>query len=138
MTTKLIALIVLGVVLATAIILSIFSKPDESGITVPDNLPSRACAEITMKQRKYNCLAIVNKDSDLCNKTAEDGILACRAIVENNPELCTKVKPAVQKKTCVNEVARVNDNIASCDFPTIKRTASALIWPDCIGIKNLT
>jgi len=125
MTTKLIALIVLGVVLATAIILSIFSKPDESGITVPDNLPSRACAKITMKQRKYNCLAIVNKDSDLCNKTAEDGILACRAIVENNPELCTKVKPAVQKKTCVNEVARVNDNIASCDFSDDKK--------DCIG-----
>lgn len=125
MTTKLIALIVLGVVLTIVIILSIFSKPGENGVAVPDNPPSRACAQIAMKQRKYNCLAIVNKDSDLCNKTAEDGVLACRAIVENKPELCANIEPPNQKKTCVNEVARVNDNIASCDFADDKK--------DCIG-----
>lgn len=90
-------------------------------MVIPNNPASQICAQIVNKQRQYNCLAIVNKDSDLCNKVAEDGILACQAIVENNPELCTKVEPSVQKKTCVNEVTRVNDNIASCDFSDDKK-----------------
>jgi len=123
--SKLIGIIVLGIVLTTVIILSIFSKSNKSDIVIPDNPSSQACAQITKKQMQYNCLAIVNKDSNLCNKTAEDGVLACQAIVENNPQLCTKVKPAMQKKTCVNEVARVNDNITSCDFSDDKK--------DCVG-----
>lgn len=123
--SKFIGIAIAGTVLAIVIILSIVSKKNESSVVIPDNSPSRACAQITMKQRRYYCLAIVNKDSDLCSKTAEDGVLACRAIVENNPELCTKVTPAIQKKTCVNEVARVNDNINSCDFSDDRK--------DCVG-----
>lgn len=123
--SKLIGMIILGMVLIFIIILFIFPTSGENNIIIPDNLPSRACAEITKKQMQYNCLAIVNKDRDLCNKTSEDGVLACQAIVENNPQLCAKVKPAMQKKTCVNEVARVNDNIASCDFSDDKK--------DCMG-----
>jgi len=125
MIIKLVGIVVLGMVLAILIIPLFFSKLDKTSVSIPDNPPSQACAQITKKQMQYNCLAIVNKDSDFCNKTSEDGILACRAIVENNPELCIKVTPAIQKKTCVNEVARVNDNIASCDFSDDKK--------DCVG-----
>lgn len=118
-------LIILGTILISIIILFILSKSDNSTVIFPDNPSGRACAQITQKQRQYNCLAIVNKDKDLCNKTAEDGILACQAIVENNPKLCADVKPSVQKKVCINEVARVNDNITSCNFSDDKK--------DCVG-----
>jgi len=94
-------------------------------VVIPDNPSSQACAQITNKQRQNHCLAIINKNIDLCDKFEEDDKLECRAIVENNPELCTKVEPSVQKKTCVNEVARVNDNINSCDFSDDKK--------DCVG-----
>lgn len=93
--------------------------------TNTNNLASQACARITKQQMQNNCLAIANKDENLCNKTAEDGILACKAIVKNNPELCANVEPSIQKKTCIYEVARVNDNISSCDFSDDKK--------DCIG-----
>lgn len=116
---------ILGLVLVFAVYLFVVSSSNKTEVVIPDNPPSQACAQITKKQMQYNCLAIVNKDSDLCNKTSEDGILACRAIVENKPELCVNVEPAVQKKTCVNEVARVNDNIVSCDFADDKK--------DCVG-----
>lgn len=123
---KSVGLVVLGIILATAIILFIFIKPDEEGsVVASDNPPSQACARIINKYQQNNCLAIANKDKELCSKTAEDGILACRAIVENNPELCVKVEPSMQKKTCVYEVARVNDNITSCDFADNKK--------DCVG-----
>lgn len=120
-----IGVFVLVGILTVILIPSVFSKPDGGSVTIPDNPPDRACAQIVKKQMQYNCLAIVNKDSNLCNKTAKDGVLACRAIVENNPELCTKVKPVIQKKTCINEVARVNDNINSCNFSDDKK--------DCVG-----
>lgn len=123
---KLVGLAILGLVLASAIYFFVFYSPKKIGVVIPDNPARQACAQITNKHRQNYCLAIVNKDKDLCNKTSEDGVLACRAIVENNPALCTTVEPSVQKKTCVNEVARVNDNnIVSCDFSDDKK--------DCVG-----
>ena len=89
------------------------------------NTARQACTQITKKERQNRCLAIVNKDRNLCNNVSEDDILACQAIVENKPELCTKVELSIQKKTCVNEVARVNSNINSCDFADDKK--------DCVG-----
>lgn len=100
-------------------------KINKIAVVIPDTPARRACARITNKYRQNYCLAIVNKDKDLCSKTSEDGVLACQAIVENKPKLCTTVEPAIQKKVCVNEVARVNDNIASCDFSDDKK--------DCVG-----
>lgn len=122
---KFVILVIIGLILASAIYLFFVYSSSKNDVVIPDNPPSQACARITKKQMQYNCLAIVNKDRDLCNKTSEDGILACRAIVENNPELCAKVEPPIQKKTCVNEVARVNDNINSCDFSDDKK--------ECVG-----
>lgn len=124
-TFKLIILIVLVAIITTVTLILFFSKQGGGNVLVPDNPASRACAQLADKQMQYNCLAIVNKDSKLCDKTAEDGILACKAIVENNPQLCNRVTPAMQKKTCIYEVARVNDNIASCDFADDKK--------DCVG-----
>lgn len=122
---KLTAIIVLGMILTAVIVLLIFSKPDGNGTFIPNNPPSQVCAQITKKQMRYNCLAIVNKNIDLCDKFEEDDKLECQAIVGNNPKLCAKIKLPVQKKTCVNEVARVNDNIDSCDFADDKK--------DCVG-----
>lgn len=122
---KLAGLVIIGLILAAAVYFFVINSSNKNKVIIPDNPLSRICAQVTDKHRQYYCLAIVNKDSDLCNKTAEDGILACRAIVENNPELCLKVEPPIQKKTCVNEVARVNDNITSCDFADDKK--------DCVG-----
>jgi hypothetical protein len=122
---KSVGLVVLGIILVIVTVLSVFFKSDEENIFIPDNPVNKACKQITNKYRQDNCLAIANKDKELCNKTSEDGILACRAIVENNPELCVRVEPSMQKKTCINEVARVNDNIASCDFADDKK--------DCVG-----
>jgi len=122
---KFAVLVISGLILVSVVYLLIVSSSNKDGVVIPDNPPSQACAQIAKKEAQYNCLAIVNKDRDLCSKTSEDGVLACQAIVENNPELCTNVEPPVQKKTCVNEVARVNDNIASCDFADDKK--------DCVG-----
>ena len=129
-------------VLAFTIYFFVAYSSDKNDIVIPDNLPSQACAQITMKQRQYNCLAIVNKDRELCSRTSEDSVLACLAIVENNPELCTKVEPSVQKKTCVNEVARVNDNINSCDFADNKEDCigsylAGLYWDEKFDLMNL-
>jgi hypothetical protein len=121
---KFIGLTIIGLALASAVYF-FNNGPNKYEAIIPDNPPSQACARIDNQQRKNNCLAIVNKDSNLCNKTAEDGVLACQAIVENKPELCAKVEPFLQKKTCIYEVARINDNIASCDFADDKK--------DCIG-----
>lgn len=116
---------ILGLILASAVYLYFFYSSNKNKAVVPDNPPSQACARITKKERRNHCLAIVNKNMDLCDKFEEDDKLECQAIVGNNPKLCAKIKLPAQKKTCVNEVARVNDNIDSCDFADDKK--------DCVG-----
>lgn len=97
-----------------------------NGLSRPVNNPAnQVCAQIAKKERRNHCLAIVNKDTNLCNKVSEDDQMACRAIVENEPELCLKAEMPIQKKTCIYQVARVNDNINSCDFAEDRK--------DCIG-----
>jgi len=122
---KLTGLAIIGLTLAAAGYFFVSYSSNKTKVVISDTPSNQACKKITNSHRQNYCLAIVNKDKDLCNKTSEDGILACQAIVENNPELCAKVEPAIQKKVCVNEVTRVNDNIASCDFADDKK--------DCIG-----
>lgn len=122
---KFVSIAILALALVFSVYFFVVYSSDKTEVVIPDNPPSQICAQITKKQMQYNCLAIVNKNINLCDKFEEDDKLECQAIVGNNPKLCAKIKLPVQKKTCVNEVARVNDNIASCDFADDKK--------DCIG-----
>jgi len=129
---KAIGIVILILVLAFIIYLIIHSS-DKDEVIIPNNPPSQVCAQIAKKQKRNYCLAIVNKDRDLCNKTMEGDKLFCMAIVDNNPELCKKLKPSPQRKTCFTEVARINDNISSCNFADNKNSCigsyfSGLYW----------
>lgn len=121
---KFAGLAILGLILVVVIYIANNSS-SENGVVIPDNPSSQACAQISKKEKQNHCLAIVNKNMDLCDKFEEDDKLECQAIVGNSPELCAKINLPVQKKTCVNEVARVNDNINSCDFADDKK--------NCVG-----
>ena len=113
------ATIVFGVVLAICVYLV-----GKNNLAADRSL-EQVCSQIQNIYMRSNCLAIVNRDRELCNKTAEDGVLACQAIVDNDPKLCKEVEMAQERKVCVNEVARINDNVASCNFADDK--------VDCIG-----
>jgi len=134
---KFVGIGILGLILVSVICFVIYSL-NKDEVIIPNNSLSQICAQIGRKRMQNYCLAIVNNDRDQCNKITGDDKLACLAIVDNNPELCLKIK---SRKTCIIELARVNDNIASCNFSDDKNNCvgtyfAGLYWDERFNLMD--